>query len=585
MKKVLLFGFNLFILMVMAQWAIAQMPAAISIEPANATGWDEITLTLDASKACVPDGKQPVTAASKVKMHSAAFLYDDIDNWQSAWGGYGVDYDADSKEETPRQPELTDLGDSKYSITFTPGEFYGVPEGSTIIGITAVFNGNSWDFEAKDNATDGCGDFYIPLSYDPPTPALKFKLDLTYQEELGNFDRATGKAYVIVNETEYEMDQLLIGILPDARYEKTLTEADDGITAGTKYTYKFKMDETVETVERDTIVAKDYQIFKSHFFNNEEKPVAMGEIKFSVDMRYAARAGKFDSAVNYVDIAGSLNGWNGKDHHLTPVGDSIYEITVDSLDLEQIIEYKFRMDGSWADDSSEFPAGGPARHATVIKGHRDAKSVWNNDIPGSVPVTLSVNMKNEILKGTFVPKQNYVDVAGTMTGWGTYNDELFDKDGDSIYVTHPAVVAPISGIAAGDTMEYKYRIDSDWDNSEFPGGQPNRKYPVKDTVGGVENIPDMVWYNDTPLAIESQQIRIQEVTFYPNPVSDVMYIENEVGMNEIRIINLLGQQVVHMRLDKRTSYNLNTSNLDKGIYILTVYGEKGYKGVAKFIKQ
>jgi len=368
--------------------------------------------------ACVPGGKQPVTAASVVKMHSAAYLYENIDDWGTTWGSYGVDYDKNSHEEPPRQPQLTDEGGGKYSITFVPGVFYGVPEGSTIIGITAVFNGGTgtWAYEAKDGTTPDCGDFYIPLTYADPTPALKFKLDLTYQEELGNFDKSTGKAYVIVNDTEYDMgDPLLEGIFPVAKYELTLTEAEHGITAETSYTYKFKMDATEETVVRDPIVAKNYQIFVSHFFNDEEKPVEpeeVGTIKFKVNMTYASRAGLFDPSVDYVDIAGSLNGWDGTDYHLekdtTNEGltlDSIWAITVDSLDLEQIIEYKFRINGSWDADKHEFPDGGPNRHATVIAGSRDASSVWNNTIPGYVPVVMSVNMKNEIMKGTFVPSR------------------------------------------------------------------------------------------------------------------------------------------------------------------------------------
>jgi hypothetical protein len=108
---------------------------------------------------------------------------------------------------------------------------------------------------------------------------------------------------------------------------------------------------------------------------------------------------------------------------------------------------------------------------------------------------------------------------------------------------------------------------------------------VKDTTGSVVNETEVYWYNDTPLAIEEYLIRIQTVSFYPNPVSDVMYIENEVGMQELRIINLLGQEIVRMRLDNSRSYQLNTSELERGVYILSVYGEKGYKGTAKFIKQ
>lgn len=582
MKKILPLGLSLILFMVVAQWASAQI---VTIEPANATGWEEITLTLDANQACVPDGKSSVVGQSEVRMHSAAFLYDNIDNWGAAWGSVGIDYDATPKQEGFDFPTLTDMGDGIYSITFIPAEFYGVEAGNTIIGITAVFNGGSWDFEAKDNGEDGCSDFYIDLSYTSPTPALKFKLDLTYQEELGNFDRDGGKAYVVVNDTEYEMDQLFDGIFPDARYEKLLTDVDDGITAETSYSYKFKMNDELETVERDPIIAQNFQITADHFFNDLGKPV--GDIKFMVDMRYIAAEGGFNTETDYVDIAGTLNGWDGADYHLTDDnGDSIYEILVEELPLETIVEYKFRINGSWDDDLSEFPGGGPARHATVIEGERDAKSIWNNTRPGYVPVTLSVNMAREIDLGNFVPKKNYVDVAGTLNGWGgDMNDELFDEEEDGIYVTNPPVFAPIN--AEGDTMEYKFRIDSSWDDDkhEFPGGGPARKFIVADTAGGVVNAPELVWFNDIGLGINDKVAHFQEVSVYPNPVGDLLYIQNETEMQEIRINNIVGQEVVRMNLDNRTFYELSTARLEKGVYILTVTNRNGQVGVAKFIKQ
>ena len=587
MKKILHFGFSLTILFAMAQWAHTQMPAAISIDPPNATGWDDLTLTLDANVAC-HGAKLSIVGQSDIRMHSAAFLYDNIANWGSTWGSYGVDFDKQPHQEGFDFPRLTDNGDGTYSITFNPGKFYGVPEGSTIIGITAVFNANGgWDYEAKDfGEGDACKDFYIPLTYEPPTPALKFTLDLTYQEELGNFDRADGKAYVIVNDVEYEMDQLLIGIVPDARYEKKLTEAEDGITAGNSYSYKFKMNDTEETVERDPVVAGDYQISLYHYFNDIGKPVA--DVSFMVDMRYAAREGIFIPENDYVDIAGTLNGWDGADYHLTDEnGDTLYEITVEEMDLLTIVEYKYRINGSWDDDKSEFPGGGPNRHATVIEGGRTARSVWNNTIPGMVPVTFSVNMNNEIAKGNFVPGENYVDVAGSMNHWADndWSDELYDQGGDGIYTTIPAAIAPIGG--EGDTLQYKFRIDGSWadDKSEFPGGGPNRKYVMQDTTGGFVNDIPWVWYNDVALGIKDRSIQFQEISIYPNPVTDMMYIENKVDMQMILISNILGQEVMRMTLDKKRSYQLNTGELKRGLYILSVYGEHGYVGTAKFIKK
>ncbi len=66
---------------------------------------------------------------------------------------------------------------------------------------------------------------------------------------------------------------------------------------------------------------------------------------------------------------------------------------------------------------------------------------------------------------------------------------------------------------------------------------------------------------------------------------DIMYIDNKVDMQEIRINNILGQEVVRMRLENRSSYQLNTSELERGVYILSVFGKNGQVGVAKFIKQ
>ncbi len=96
MRKILHFGFSFILLLAVAQLAHSQI---VTITPANATGWEELTLTLDANAACVPDGKQSVTLASEVRMHSAAFLYDNIDDWEGAWGAPGIDYDAQPKED------------------------------------------------------------------------------------------------------------------------------------------------------------------------------------------------------------------------------------------------------------------------------------------------------------------------------------------------------------------------------------------------------------------------------------------------------------------------------------------------------
>ena len=305
-----------------------------------------------------------------------------------------------------------------------------------------------------------------------------------------------------------------------------------------------------------------------------------GELVLSVDMRYLMREDIFDPSVEYVDVAGTLNGWDGSNSHLTDDdADSVYTITISDLDVYEVEQYKFRINGSWDDDSSEFPAGGPNRYAMVREGSRTITSVYNNYRPGWVPVTLSVNMARAIDAGLFDPEKDYVDVAGTVNSWSGEND-LVDGDGDMIYVTSPTAIAE-----SGATMEFKFRINSSWD-AEYSDAGDNRTMAVADTAGGVVNAGDTVWFNYIPLFIEQDRIsRVGEVRIYPNPVDDVMYIDNAVSMSEIRIINMMGQVVRKVPADSRSFYELNTSDLNQGVYILSVYGKDGFKGTARFIKK
>lgn len=148
---------------------LAQMPDAIAITPANATGWDELTIIYTPSKGCTPSGKGSLVSTDVVKMHSAAFLYDNINNWKKAWGSYIVDYNQVPKDTVHVTTDFTKISDTTWTITLVPADYYGVPEGKIIIGLTMVFNGGSWDNEGKDFKMDGCGDFYVPLTYTAPS--------------------------------------------------------------------------------------------------------------------------------------------------------------------------------------------------------------------------------------------------------------------------------------------------------------------------------------------------------------------------------------------------------------------------------
>ena len=290
-------------------------------------------------------------------------------------------------------------------------------------------------------------------------------------------------------------------------------------------------------------------------------------VTFNVDMTYQIDEGIFDAAVDYVDVAGSMNGWDGADHHLTAGDNNIYSVTIDALDSASAIEFKYRINGSWDDATCEFPAGGPNRKYTVRGDDSDTKDLYNNFRTGWVPVTVTVKMK---LALDSVADDYFVDIAGNFNGWGG-SDELWDVAGDSVYVG--TVLAE-----AGVDMEFKIRMNGSWDDaySEFPGGGANRVYSVVDTAGGVTNVIDPFWFNDEyPSSVK--EININSFTVYPNPFSNVAYINYNLNKPQIvtlSIFNTLGQ-IVETINNINSSAGENTitfdgSSLSNGLYFYRI---------------
>ncbi len=105
----------------------------------------------------------------------------------------------------------------------------------------------------------------------------------------------------------------------------------------------------------------------------------------------------------------------------------------------------------------------------------------------AVDITFQVRMAYQVELGAFDPRSDAVDIAGDFNSWGSDPlTPLADADGDTVYSV------TLGGFSQGEQLEYKYRINGEWDGTEeFPGYGNNRYYTVTaddDTV--------TVWYND-----------------------------------------------------------------------------------------
>ncbi len=59
-----------------------------------------------------------------------------------------------------------------------------------------------------------------------------------------------------------------------------------------------------------------------------------------------------------------------------------------------------------------------------------------------------------------------------------------------------------------------------------------------------------------------------KIKFYPNPTSDVLQIRSDIQLDNIRITNMLGQQVAELQ-NPNLSENVNVNNWTTGIYVIT----------------
>lgn len=150
--------------------AQAQMPAAISVEPANATVYDEITLTFDPALACFENGS--LAGFPYVAMHSGVTV--NGASWQNVvvFNGTGAN---------GQSPILSFNANNTYSITFIPFEFYGFSPGAVVTQICAVFNnGSGWEQDGRDFNGGGpsCMDFFIPINPgNPPSDPYLSSVD------------------------------------------------------------------------------------------------------------------------------------------------------------------------------------------------------------------------------------------------------------------------------------------------------------------------------------------------------------------------------------------------------------------------
>ncbi len=195
--------------------------------------------------------------------------------------------------------------------------------------------------------------------------------------------------------------------------------------------------------------------------------------------------------------------------------------------------------------------------------------------PTQAPATFNVDMTKHIASGEFKPATDFVDVAGSFNNWGG-SAHLTDPETDGIYTI------TLTGMPVNKVIEYKYRINGNWDTSEYPSGGPNRKYTVR-----YWNVLNDVYNSGKTTGVDVSNLTAS-FSVYPNPTQGAFTVEvtNTVPCDlTITLTNIQGQVIYRNIVASATNHRETIDNkLSKGLYFLSVNDGKEVK-VQKVIVQ
>ena len=208
-------------------------------------------------------------------------------------------------------------------------------------------------------------------------------------------------------------------------------------------------------------------------------PAGAVSVTFRVQMGEQAAQGRFDPAAQFVDVAGSFNGWDGT-RLADPDGDLTYEATVGGLQPGATLAFKFRIDGLWNGDE-EFPGGGPNR-TYVVQSEGNVVTVWYNDeAPATGPPAAAFRGARVVLAGGVATFEDRSAGAVTRREWAFPGGTPGTAEGETVSVRYAApgtygVRLVASGPEGSDTLavagyvEVRSRTDAEprwWNDAVF----------------------------------------------------------------------------------------------------------------------
>jgi hypothetical protein len=221
---------------------------------------------------------------------------------------------------------------------------------------------------------------------------------------------------------------------------------------------------------------------------------------------------------------------------------------------------------------------------------------WPEDYDDNVEIKLSTTVQNSASAFTImVDEFNFTTGSSMEWEYYEYNLAEFVDQGEQVYIAFREVVADnfndgaaifLDNVMVEQSLSW---LSVDPDEGDVDPMEEDVITVTFNSTGldiGIYNAELHIFSNDPENDVVNVPVTLDVITgvnelgepnavmVYPNPASDFVRVQSNHNIREIKLYNSTGQLVVNKSIDEQ-SFNINTSDMATGIYLLQIETEAG----------
>ncbi len=401
-----------------------------------------------------------------------------------------------------------------------------------------------------------------------------FEVNMGVQVSLGNFDPLTDHVHLLGTMNDWQGSPAM-ELTDSVHFLYSVTYPLD---PGSIQEYKFRINQDSSGLElinlpNRMLLVKPGALAFTHDFDNMNP--AKLPMTFHCNMKYFIQASHFDPLVDFLDVAGNFNLWNGQDVLFNVMDDSIYTTTL-FLDTTWIhngpLEFKFRINGDW---NTAERYGKPNRtydfHDT-IGGNPNVFSCWYDDKDPGIPTPPWVYQVG--IQGKVVQKQ-------VLSGYYSYENVNGIPEGISLYNWYQSTDSlGIHLIPIDSAWHITYTVDT----TDIGKWLVFEVIPVAASGDSAIGKAVRVVTPNKAGTVGIGETGNSFAMVYPNPCRDIITIVSLSVIEKIELFSYTGVKIMNLNGIRQKTVRMDLGMLPPGLYYLQAYGRNQESGVIKVIR-